>query len=114
MKLSVIERVMLGGMLASYQGTFINLKLVREGREALSFNEEEIADLKFVQVGGKVTWSPEAVPKYQDVDIILGIGIIKIIKDLLQALNDANPPKLTEQHFSLYEKFVEPNLEVVQ
>jgi len=112
MKLSVIERVLLGGMMANYQGSFVNLKLVREGREALSFNEEEIKDLTFVQVDNRTTWNPTASLKYQAVDIILGNAVTKIIKELLQKLNDE--AKLTEQHFSLYEKFVEPNLEVVQ
>jgi len=114
MKLSVIERVLLGGMMANYKGTFVSLKLVREGREALSFNEEESAALTFVQAGDKLTWNPEASLKYEAVDITLGASVIKIIKGMLQALNDADPPELTEQHFSIYEKFVENNLEVVQ
>ena len=112
MKLSVIERVLLGGIMSKYQGTFVNIKLIREGREALSFNEEETASLNFVQVGDKITWNPDAAVKYESVDITLGDNISKIIKELFQKLNDE--AKLTEQHFSLYEKFVEPNLEVVQ
>ena len=106
MKLNVIERVLLGGMMASYQGSFTNLKLVREGREALSFNEEENKSLTFATVGNSITWNPEASIQYDSVDITLGDEVYKIIKDLLQKLNEE--AKLTEQHFSLYEKFMEP------
>ena len=112
MKLSVIERMMLGGLMTNYQGSFVNLKLVREGREALSFNEEENKDLTFVKVGNNMTWNMEASIKYQAVDITLGSEITKIIKELLQKLNDE--AKLTEQHLSIYEKFMEPNLKLVQ
>ena len=104
MKLSVMERVLLGGMMSTYQGTFINLKLIREGREALSFNEEEIKDLTFTQVGNQTTWNPGASLKYQAVEIQLGDAVTKIIKEILQKFNDE--AKLTEQHFSLYEKFM--------
>jgi len=112
MKLSVMERVLLGGMMTNYKGTFVNLKLIREGREALSFSEEENAALNFVQVGENITWNPDASVKFEAVDITLGASVIKIIKELLQKLNDE--AKLTEQHFSLYEKFIENKLEVVQ
>jgi hypothetical protein len=112
MKLSVVERVLLGAMMATYKGTFVNIKLVREGREALSFNEEENAALNFVQAGEQLTWDPDAAVKYISVDIILGKNVTKIIKEILQKLND--DASLTEQDFSIYEKFVESNLEVVK
>ena len=112
MKLSVLERVLLGGMMSNYQGTFVNLKLIREGREALSFNEEETKALAFVQTDNRMTWNPVASITYQAVDITLGAEVTKIIKELLQKFNDE--AKLTEQHFSLYEKFMEPNLKLVQ
>ena len=111
MKLSVIERVLLGGIMTTYKGSFVNLKLVREGREALSFNEVEIKALNFVELDGSVNWNPDASLKYQDVDINLGESITSIIKKLLADLNDKE--ELTEQHFSLYEKFIEHNLKVV-
>ena len=104
MKLNVLERVLLGGMMSTYRGSFVNLKLIREGREALSFNEEENKDLAFVHVGEQTSWNPGASLKYQDVEIQLGDAVTKIIKEILQKLNDE--AKLTEQHFSLYEKFM--------
>jgi len=112
MKLNVLERVLLGGMMTGYQGSFVNLKLIREGRESLSFNEEETKDLTFTQTGDQLRWNIEASLKYQAVDIQLGSAVIEIIKELLQKLND--DAKLTEQHLSIYEKFMEPNLKLVQ
>jgi len=104
MKLSVIERVLLGGMMANYQGNFINLKLVREGREAISFNEEENRELKFKQEGNQMLWDQMASIKFQAVEVPLGEAVTKIIKELLTKLNDE--AKLTDNHFSLYEKFM--------
>lgn len=104
MKLSVLERVLLGGMMATYQGNFTNLKLVREGREALSFNEEETRELKFIQDAGQMKWDPMASVKFQAIEISLGETVTSIIKDMLLKLNDE--AKLTDQHFSLYEKFI--------
>ena len=114
MILSVIERVLLGGLMAGYKGSFTNLKLVREGREALSFNEEELAELMFVQGTGTLTWNPEPAIKYQAVEIPLGENVTGIIKGILEDLNTKS--ELTDQHFSLYEKFVVPTetLQVVK
>ena len=104
MKLNVMERILLGGIMSTYQGTFMNLKLVREGREVLSFNEEENNELKFEQIEGCVNWDYEAAVKYQAVEINLGENVTSIIKKLLEDLNEQE--KLTEQHFSIYEKFI--------
>ena len=104
MKLSVIERFLLGQMMGNYQGNFTNLKLVREGREALSFNEEEIRELKFVQEGNQMQWNSMAAIKYQAVEVPIGENVTSIIKDMLRKLND--DAQLTDQHFSLYEKFM--------
>lgn len=106
MELSVLERVLLSGMMMSYQGNFTNLKLVRVGREMLSFNEEENAQLKFVasEKGGSMTWDPTASLLLQAVEIDLSDHMVEIIKAELLKLNDQE--QLTEQHLSLYEKFI--------
>jgi len=112
MKLNVIERVLLSNIMFNYKGNFTNLKLVRVGSEALSFNEEENAQLNFTSVGnGNVTWDYTASLLFQDVEIDLSDHIVEIIKAELLKLNKAE--QLTEQHFSLYEKFMEPNLKVI-
>ena len=104
MKFNVLERVILGSMLVAYQGNFTTLKLVREGREALSFNEVENRKLEFVQNGTNTSWNPEASIEFQSVEIDLGEVVTSIIKTMLTELNKEE--KLTEQHFSLYEKFM--------
>jgi len=105
MKLSVLERALLGSMMATYQGNFINLKLVRVGREAISFNEEESAQLNFTmgETGG-MTWDPTASLLLQAVEIDLSEHMVEIIKAELIKLNDQE--QLTADHFSLYEKFI--------
>ena len=105
MKLSVLERVLLSGMMMEYKGNFTNLKLVRVGREMLSFNEEENAQLNFAaSEQGGMTWDPTASLLLQSVEIDLSDHIVEIIKAELLKLN--NEEKLTDQHFSLYEKFI--------
>ena len=105
MKFSVIERVLLGGMMAGYKGSYTNLKIIREGREAVSFTDDELQVLKFVEKDGSTSWSPEAVIKLQAVEINFSITVSNVIKGMLQKLNEAE--QLTEQHFSLCEKFLQ-------
>ena len=104
MKLSVVERVLLGGMMSMYQGSFTNLKLIREGREVVSFKDAEVTKLKFVGAGGTISWNPEAALEIGDVEIDFSLTVFNIIKGMILKLNDEE--KLTEQHFSLYEKFM--------
>lgn len=107
MKLSVIDRVLLGNMMATYQGSFTNLKLIRVGREALSFTEEENRKLKFVPSGGNLAWDSGASVEFESVEILVSETVFNVIKGMLQKLNETE--QLTEQHFSLYEKFVVPD-----
>ncbi len=104
MKLSVMERVILGGMMAEYKGDFIALKLIRQGREEISFNEEENSKLGFVQTGAKVDWNQVADKEIGEVEIGFSETMTTIIKDMFKTLNDNR--QLTEYHFSLYEKFI--------
>ena len=105
MKFSVMERVLLGAMMANYKGSFTNLKLLRKGREAVSFNDEENHALKFVEADGNLTWDPEASIAMQAVEIDFDVTVTNIIKGMIQKLNDAE--ELSEQHFSLCEKFLQ-------
>ena len=104
MKLTVIERVLLGGMMSTYQGSFTNLKVIREGREAISFKDDELKKLKFEEVGDQVKWNPQAALEIGDVEIDFSETITNVIKGIFTKLNDEQ--KLTEQHFSLCEKFL--------
>ena len=104
MKLSVLERVLLGMMMATYKGNFTNLKLIREGREAISFSDEENTRLKFIEANGQIRWDLEASIKFQAAEINFSQTVTNIIKEMLQKLNAEE--QLTDQHFSLYEKFI--------
>ena len=104
MNLSVSDRVLLGNLLSAYKGSFANLKVIREGRESLSFSDEELTDLNFVEANGQVQWNLKASEKYQSVDIEFSNTVIEIIRNELLKLNDQS--QLTMQYFSLYETFV--------
>lgn len=130
MKLEVFERLVLLNILPQ-QENFITLKLVRKLREALSFNEKEIADIDFknhwrcpkctvvelapqvikcqecdtyMQPAGQVTWDED---KAKDTvkEVHMGRKMQDLCEATLKKLNDEK--KLEEHHMSLYEKFVE-------
>lgn len=100
MKLNVAERLNLLGILPA-QGDFVTLKIVRKLREALTFDEAELAVLNVKQDGDRVTWNPEAD---SNKDVEIGEKATDIVVASLKKLNDEK--KLTNQHYSLYEKFI--------
>ena len=105
MKLSVLERLTTQGLLPE-EANFTNLKLIRVARELLSFNEEELKVLN-IREGlepGTIQWDDNVVPER---DIKLGETARGLIVEALKKLNEEG--KLTNNHFSLYEKFVESN-----
>jgi len=101
MLLKVLDRVTLLGILPE-QGDYLTLKIVRKLREALSFDEAELALLKIVQEGNQMKWDAEAD---EGKDIEIGEKATDVVVGCLKKLNDEK--KLTQQHYSLYEKFVE-------
>jgi len=104
MKLTVMERMTLIGILPP-AGNFVTLKIVRKLREALSFGEGELKALSVKEIGnGRVSWDPEKEePDGKEIEI--GEKATDIIVEALKKLDEDS--KLTEQHFSLYEKFVD-------
>lgn len=130
MKLEVYERLVLMSILPQ-AGDFVTLKLVRKLREALSFNEKEIAEISFqnhwrcpkcqkvelsaqaikcqecgvyMVLAGSVSWDEEkAIGVVKDVH--MGRSMHELCASTLKKLSDES--KLTEQHMSLYELFVE-------
>lgn len=132
MLLSVLERMLLDQVLPR-EGSIINLKLLREVREGLSFTEEENKLLNIKQDGEQVRWNdvvvdkktgkpvegtPEFIqkrydknpddflrePAVGDTEIPIGDNITAVIVKALEELDKAE--KLTEGHISLYEKFI--------
>ena len=102
MELGVFERLILLNILPG-EGDFTTLKIVRKMRESLSFTEEEHKALEFKQEDeGRVLWKQKAdKPK----EISIGEKATDIIVGVLKKLNDDK--KLQDQHYSLYEKFIE-------
>ena len=109
MKLSVIERVMLANILPK-EGTFANLRLLRVVKEEISFSEEENKALDFEQDGDQLKWKfkieeGKLVDLIPEKEVAIGEVVTKLISKELNSLN--SKAKLTEQHFSLYEKFID-------
>ena len=102
-ELSVLERLVLLSFLPK-EGDFTTIKLLRKLRENLSFDEEEHKKLVFVQEGDQVRWN-EDVSAGMTKQIPIGEKQANIIQDALKKLNAEK--KLTNDYFSLYEKFVE-------
>jgi len=133
-KLNVFERLVLQSILPK-EGDYVSLKLVRKLREALAFNEKEIAEIDFKNhwrcpkcqkvalsaeaikcqdcgiymiPAGQVTWDEEkakAVVK----EVHMGDKMRGLCESTLKKLSDEQ--RLTEQHMSLYEKFVQVETE---
>lgn len=144
MKLSILDRVLLGGILATPRaGDYLNLKTLQKAREDLSFDEAETKVLRFRDVGANILWDgtraivkatgkplevdpedlkkdPDIVrkmveaapddfrqePSVEDKEVALGDFVSDLIETHLKALNDAEPPRLPEDHMPLYERFV--------
>jgi len=104
MKLNVLERILLGNMLSKCESDFTTLRLVRQVRETLSFSDREAKMLNFIPDGKTLNWNPAADLEIGEVEILISDTVAGIIKKMLTDLNDA--AKLTEQFFSLYEKFI--------
>ena len=101
-ELTVPERLTLLNILPK-EGDFTTIKLMRKLRESLSFDEDELEVIKFVQDGDQVRWNAEGAAGIMK-QCQIGEKMTDIIHDTLKKLNDEK--KLTEQHFSLYERFV--------
>jgi len=106
MKLSVLERIITLRVLPK-EGNYVTLNVVRKAQEMLSFTEDEVAKYKFKNIPGEggsqqTQWDNKVE---QVTDIRLGNKAISIIGEELEKM-DKNK-KLTPQHVSIFEKFVE-------
>lgn len=102
MKLTVLERITTLNILPP-EGNFLTLKIVRKLREALSFTEEELKTFEIVQEGHRITWNSTADTS-GGTEIPIGEKATDLIVTALKKLDQEG--KLTEQHVSLYEKFI--------
>ena len=101
-ELTVLERLVLLNILPK-EGDFTTIKLMRKLRESLSFDEEELKKIEFVQDGDQTRWNVENAREIVK-QIQIGEKMTDIIHDALKKLNDEK--KLTNGHVTLYEKFV--------
>ena len=101
MLLTVKERLMIQKMLPD-EANFLTLKLVNKARNDLSFTDEEHTKLQFNQSAeGLLTWKDETVVA----DIEFGEVVTNLLVSALKKMDEEN--KLTVEHLSLYEKFIE-------
>lgn len=102
MKLNVMERLTVLSVLPK-ESDFATLKIVRVLQDTVGFDEAEWKECGIVQKDGQTRWNPEKGSVEKEIEI--GEKATDIIKDAFKELNKAK--KLTAQHLSVYEKFME-------
>jgi hypothetical protein len=103
MELNIAERLTLLGILPK-EGNFLTLKILRKLREELSFSEEELKKYQITQDGEQIHWNSEK-DKKEPKDFKISGELLAVIVKSLKELDASG--KLTINHYSLYEKFVE-------
>jgi len=98
MKFGVEERIVLSTL--QLQSSFQNLKLLREFREELSFDDLENKRLGFKITGNQTTWNVAAA---KEKEVKVGDTIHKLVSDHLKQLDQKE--QLGMEHVSLYENF---------
>ena len=110
MELTVLERLVLQSLLPK-EGNYTTLKLLRVCREALSFDDLENKRLEFFQDGDQVRWNETAgktIVKNIEIGEVMTLEIVASLKKLEEE------KKLRDEHFTLYEKFVEDTKNTVE
>ncbi len=101
MILTIPERLVLIGVLPA-EGNMVTLRVITDLRDALTISEKEATEVGLVQDGQQITWKPGTDLEAQIEVTPAGKGLIV---EQLKRLNDEQ--KLTANHMTLYEKFVE-------
>ena len=112
MVVTVLERLILLGMMPK-EGNIITLKLVRDLKDEIGFSDEELValDLKQADEGRRTVWNVEAAERLEK-DIDFGIKGAELIIETLKRLDSESA--LAMDSMSLWEKFVETRLKVVE
>jgi len=100
-KLTVAERFAALGVLPE-QGDFLTLKVMRRLRESLSFEEEEMKHYGFAEKDDRLYWDEDKAEETADIEFT--DKQVELVVEALKKLDSQK--KLTEEHFSLFEKFV--------
>jgi hypothetical protein len=103
MKLTILERFLSLGLLPE-QGNITKIRLRQEMSEKVGFSPEEIEryEIKQNEGEGTVQWRMD-LPQEKEID--LKVGEMNVVREALEKLSSEE--KLTPNHLSLYEKFVE-------
>jgi len=104
MKFTLGERITLLGVLPK-ETNFVTLKIIKSLESRLSFSEEELKDfeIKVDTRGLNYSWNKEG--RKNELEIEFGEKATEIVVEQLKELDKTK--KLTSQHFTIYEKFIE-------
>jgi len=100
MKMNVMERLILLGILPK-ESNFATLMIVKNLTSNLGLSEEDYKEFEVEQKQDRIIWNKKGE---EEREIKIGEKATDIIIESLKKLDEEK--KLTEQHFSLYEKFV--------
>lgn len=104
MKLTVLERLRLFEVIPK-EGDFATLKTIRTLREAIALSEADTKEFAFkstpTESGTQYTWNDKGRAERE---IEISAAAIVVVADALKKMNADK--KLTEDFFTLYEKFV--------
>lgn len=101
--LTVVERVLLNGLLNG-QGSYEDLIIHKSILDITNLSPEEIEAIEFKSELDQAFWNVEKAKKADKTIEYTDIQVFKIAQALRKASDEK---RLTLQHISLYEKFVE-------
>lgn len=103
MKLNVLDRMMILNVIETYkEGNFATFKSIKDLKLKLYLSEEEEKEFEFKNEGGMYKWNDKGS---LGIEIEITEKQIQLIKDQLLVLDKSN--KLTKNHISIYDKFIE-------
>ena len=100
MKMNVLERLTLLQILPK-ESNFATLMIVKNLTSSLGLSEDDYKEFEIKQEENQIIWNQKG---NEEREIKIGEKATDIIIESLKKLDEEK--KLTEQHFSLYEKFV--------
>ena len=103
-RFNIPERMAILALLPQ-ESNFLTLKIVMDLQKELSISEQEHTDweIKEDRDLGMLFWNTE-VDTTKEIEF--GDKAKSIVVEALKKLDEADPPKLTMNHVSIYEKFI--------
>lgn len=103
MKLTILERLVLGGILPQ-RNNYTTMVAINEIKDKIAITTKEIEKYEIISGDQQTTWSKEG-ESYQ-IDVDFGKTLSTVINEALQ--EKSKNKELTHEMISLYEKFVIP------